>query len=72
MPQGGKNMSFWKMWVIAGLLAAGVMVASGLAGEPASTQVYSVPVDPTMPVVAGDAACVSGGGWRANEENRKT
>ena len=60
-------MSFSKVRVIAGLLAAGVMAASGLAGEPAGTQVYSVPADPTMPVVAGDGACASGGG-RASEE----
>ena len=60
-------MFFSKMRVIAGLLAAGVMAASGLAGEPESTQVYSVPADPTMPAVAGDGACASGGG-RAGEE----
>jgi hypothetical protein len=46
--------------MFSGLFVAGVMAATAWAGEPASAPVYSVPTDPTMPIVANDAACASG------------
>jgi len=56
-----------KLRMVMGLLAAGVLAASAWAGEPAGTQVYSAPTDPTMPVVVGDSSCVNYGG-QASEE----